>query len=145
MTTHPWHALREMPDVELRFTTDDELLQGADSWWYPERRLIVMDARLRQVSRRCALAHELAHIVREDGLCQTSRQESRQERAADRLAARWLIDLDQLTDALRWTRSPAEAAEELWVTLHLLRARLDGLHPAERGYIRRQLSEEGTA
>lgn len=141
MTAHPWRTLREMPEVEVYWTRDSAVLDGAQSWWYPQQSLIVMDSRLRQVQRRCALAHELAHRERDDGPCSDDRSAWRQEVAADRYAARWLIDIEKLGDAIVWAHSLAEAADELWVTGHMLQVRLDALHPAERHHLRRRIDE----
>ena len=142
---NPWGTVGGMPDVDIMWSTDEELLQGGDAWWYPDRRLIVMKSGLRQVSRRCALAHELAHIVHGDRPCATSWHDSVQERAADRTAARWLMPIDRFADVVRWAASPGEAAGELWVTLHLFNVRCDSLHPAERHYLRRALEAKDEA
>lgn len=136
---HPWRALRELPGVRVEWSKDDALLQGADAWWYPDHDLIVMDARTKQVVKRCALAHELAHRERGDRACADGRAARRQELAADQWAARWLIGIEPLAEALRWTSCEVEAAAELWVTLHLLRVRLADLEPAERRHLRRRL------
>lgn len=84
-----------------------------------------------QVQRRCTLAHELAHIElgHIDGCTPDG------EREAALHAARWLIDIDDLLDALRWTEEFAEAAECLWVDERTLMARLDGLTAEERARI----------
>lgn len=138
---HPWRALRELPGVRIEWSKDDELLQGADAWWYPDQDLILMDARTKQVVKRCALAHELAHRERGDRACADGRLARRQELAADQRAARWLIGMEPLAEALRWTTCEVEAASELWVTLHLLRVRLADLQPAERADLRRRLGQ----
>ncbi|MFC7619105.1 ImmA/IrrE family metallo-endopeptidase [Microlunatus sp. GCM10028923] len=136
---HPWRALRSLPGVRVEWSKDDALLQGADAWWYPDQDVILMDARAKQVVKRCALAHELAHREHRDVPCD-GRAGRRQELAADRWAARWLIGLEPLAEILRWTSCEVEAATELWVTLHLLRVRLAHLDPAERRYLGRRLS-----
>ncbi len=135
---HPWRALRSLPGVRVEWSKDDALLQGADAWWYPDRDLILMDARAKQVVKRCALAHELGHRERGDRAC-AGREARRQELAADRWAAQWLIGIEPLAEALRWTSCEVEAAGELWVTLHLLRVRLAQLPATERRYLHRRL------
>lgn len=97
MTYSPWAHLAEIPDVELVWSDDDELLDSADARWFPDTRQIVMDKRLRRLVSRCAVAHEIAHIVRGDVPCGDEFFDNRAEIAADRLAARWLLaDLDVL-------------------------------------------------
>lgn len=139
---HPWRRLRNLPHIDVRWTRDEIELAGADAWWYPDESTILMDSRLLQVERRCALAHELAHIERGDRPCINQWFDARQELAADLVAARWLIPRDCLLSALRWSDDKHEIADELWVTVDLLQARLDHLHPAEKHYLRRKLTEE---
>lgn len=52
----------------------------------------------------------------------------------------FLITIRALGDALAWARTRDEAAEELWVDVATLEARLRSLHPAERAYLNRRLS-----
>lgn len=137
MQIHPWRSLRHKPHIDVVWTRDDTLLAGADAWWYGDQAVILMDARLRQTQRRCALAHELAHEERGDTAC--NRLDARQELAADLMAARWLIELGDLLSALKWTRDKGELADELWVTRDLLQIRLDHLHPAEKHHLRKGL------
>lgn len=129
---HPWRALRAFAQVELTWAPLPvgilALTDGASRIW--------MDPRQRQAKRRSTLAHELAHI----DLGHTSGCTAREDAAADQLAARRLITLDALADALAWSRSPEEAAEELWVDVATLRTRLEHLHPSERGHVRARLA-----
>lgn len=60
----------------------------------------------------------------------------------DREAARLLLpDVLTIADALAWAHTIEEAAEELWVDVDTLRARLRCLHPVERGYLTRALAD----
>lgn len=124
---HPWRALRALEHVELVWQPlPDGILaatDGADRIW--------MDPRQRQAKRRSTLAHELAHIeLGHVGGCTPA-----QDVEADQLAARRLIPLDRLADALQWARCLDEAADELWVDRDTLSTRLRHLHPSERHYI----------
>lgn len=85
-----------------------------------------------QVERRCALAHELAHI----DLDHTTKPTVAEEEAARRLAAQKLITWDALVDVFRWAHNAHEAADELWVTPEVLEDRLRHLHPHERGLLK---------
>lgn len=136
----PWRHLRSLARVQLDFTADDTLLDGADGRYYATVDRILMDRRLdTQVERRSVLAHELGHAVRGDLPCADNVSQIRQECAVDQWAARRLIELDALLDALRWSDDRDEVAECLWVTVELLDVRLRHLHPSERAYLRRNL------
>lgn len=87
---------------------------------------------LTQAERRCTLTHELVH--RERGLVVDPAAAAREEQIVDEIAARRLITLQALAEALRWTRHPRELAEQLWVdepTLHTRMGTLDPLEVAE--------------
>lgn len=135
----PWRLLRHLNHITLHFTDDDVLLDGAHAWYYHRLRAIVMDKRLTQVERRSVLAHELGHVIREDVPCGSEILDARQESVVDQWAARKLITLDALTDALQWSDDPHEVAEALWVTVDLLEVRLRHLHPSERACLLRRL------
>ena len=89
--------------------------------------------------RRSTLAHELIHAERGDESCCSSWHEGKQERAVDELAARALISLDRLAEALRWSLDEHELAEDLWVDVATVRTRLDRLSPTEKDYIEGRL------
>lgn len=98
-----------------------------------------LDKEMRRARRRCALAHAIAHL----DLAHTPvgvDYEAWQEREADKLAARRLIPLDALADALRWTRSTPEIAAELDVDVGILLARVDVIHPVERAVLIRAVA-----
>lgn len=106
-------------------------------------RTITLDPDQDQAQRRSTLAHELVHVERGPAphWCKT-----REEALCDREAARRLIGIRELGEALAWAHNLAEAADDLWVDDELLRVRLSHLHPAERHYLRRRLAqEEGAA
>lgn len=62
---------------------------------------------------------------------------------ARKLAARRLIHVRSLGDALRWSEHKPELAELLSVDADTLQTRLDHLHPSERHYLRRVLDSKG--
>lgn len=94
------------------------------------------------VEQRSVLWHELVHAERGDEHCSDKTERCR----IDREAARRAIDLYDLADAMCWSEHHDEQADQLKVTPHLLRVRLDSLHPSERGYLTRRLSmKERTA
>lgn len=131
---HPWRELRNLPEVLFEIT--DKLPSG-DAWWSPAHDVILMRPGLLQVVRRCRLAHELGHRTLGHSGCPSNypdaeRHRARMESNADGWAAKKLITIDALVSAGKWTSSRDEAADELWVTRHLLDVRLARLHPAER-------------
>lgn len=100
-------------------------------------RVIFIDRARTTAERRCDLAHALAHVE----LGHNERRNHRQERAAVRYAAKMLIDLDPLAEALAavYPSPAADAAEILGVDVETLAVRLECLHPGEMGTIRRRL------
>ncbi len=118
--------LRKKPHVDLSWSVLDGRLGETDG-----ATVIRLHPHQSQVQRRCTLAHELAHIE----LGHTAGCNSLEEKQATQLAARWLITMPMLLDALRWTEELEEAADILWVDMPTLMARLDGLTGKERAMI----------
>lgn len=141
----PWADLGSRPHICCD-THSVELPVGS-GWWLPDVMGIVLDRRLTRVERRCALAHELQHVdygdvqvfaVGPDG----PRMALRQERRADREAARRLVEVRALATAMRaHPHNPAAAAEELDVTVDVLLCRLETLGPEERALLVLELGE----
>jgi Zn-dependent peptidase ImmA (M78 family) len=124
-----------------------ELDDGAHGWWCPDERVILLDRRLTRVETRCTLAHELEHMLAGDAAChylwQAEWFSRRQEFHAEARAARKLLPREELAAVLALDMPWAQAAAELDVTEHLLRFRLDHLHPSDTGYIARRLAAKG--
>lgn len=123
MTFHPWRRLREQPHLEVIWEHQPPgILARTDG-----RRRIWMDPRMSQVQRRCAAAHEAIHIERQHvGGC--TPQEEAEVRAE---TARRLITMPDLLSAYRWADNLIEVADELWVTIDVLRDRVENLTPDE--------------
>jgi Zn-dependent peptidase ImmA (M78 family) len=141
-TYSPWRHVATMPDVVIDY--DDDLPSG-DAWWSPAHRVILIATGLTQIERRCALAHELVHIENDDQQLDgpdSERIERRRERAAEHTAARRLIHLDDLMDALAWCMSLEEVAEELHVDRALLDTRLELLDAEDQEIIRARFAGE---
>ena len=136
---HPWRHLSCLAHITLRWTRDDVELDGALAWFYVDRDEIVMDDRQTQVQRRSTLAHELVHAERRDEPCGSTVLDARQESWVSQLAARRLVPLGDLGEALAWSQCLDEAADELWVDAGTLHTRLEHLHPSERAYLKRRL------
>lgn len=140
MTYSPWRHVRQMPGVVVAM--DD--LEHAQAYWEPDHQVILLDRRLNQAERRSCLAHELQHIEAGDTCCDVgpdgARQSRRQETRADGGAARQLITLDALADALLWCLGPDEVAEHLHVDERTVRARIRGLTDDEKTYIESRIA-----
>lgn len=138
---NPWRVLRSIPDLTLvRAPMRDR------GRYYDEHRAIVLDPRLSSAEARSTLMHELIHAERGDQPCATILLEARQETRVDREAARRLISLEALAEALLWACDDVELADELWVDVATVRARREGLTPAEHDIIERRIAErEGAA
>jgi Zn-dependent peptidase ImmA (M78 family) len=90
-------------------------LRHANGLWVPEKRLIILKAGMRRLLERSVLAHELGHV------CLGHQDDSpRNERQADRFAARHLITDDLLRQAVKQSPDPAQWCHELDVTPHIL-------------------------
>lgn len=96
---------------------------------------IWIDDRLTPRQYRCTEAHELIHAERGDVDPGEPVARAKQETLVHREAARRLIPIDQLGDAIAWTEEANELAECLNVDLVTLQARLDALTQAEVSYL----------
>lgn len=136
---HPWRHLRTLTRWDLVWATLPVAVLGLVDF---RRRRIILEPRQLQAERRSTIAHELVHVERGPAPAGGWWQ-AREERTVDRVAARRLISLDALAEALAWSSDPHEVAEELWVDVPTLEARLAHLHPAERHALRRRLAHLG--
>lgn len=107
------------------------------------RRVILLDAGATPEVRRSSLAHAVAHLDLGHGRTSVGYFENREERQADLLAARRLIPLDDLAEALAWSPDRGEVAALLGVDLPMLLVREQGLSTAERRLLRRVSARRG--
>lgn len=98
------------------------------------RHVVLVDRGVDRATRRCALAHAVAHIDLGHHPA-TDRQGRRYELDADQLAASRLIPVHRLADALAWALCPDEVAVELGVTTHMAQVRVRGLTLADKAYV----------
>lgn len=128
---NPWKYLGEhLPHVDIIWTRLPGDLRGLT-----DGRIIWLDDRMTQAQRRCVVAHETVHCER--GVP----ADAKEERRVDQIAARRLVALDELVDALLWTRHTAELVDELWVDAAAFVALIQSLSPAEKVWIDRQLTD----
>lgn len=91
---------------------------------------ITLDVDLLEVEARCTLAHELLHAIR-GPVPANPVLAAREERQVEQQAARRLIPLGALIEALKWSRRPSEVAEALGVDEDMLGARMAGMDAVE--------------
>lgn len=136
---HPWRRLRDYhPRVDIIW---QHLPDGVAGYWDGGSH-IFLDPRLTQAARRSTLAHELVHVER-DLIPTNAILVAREEAAVDEIAARRLITIDMLVDALRWCQrcGGAALADEVWTDQHALNVRLRTLTAAERTQIEAALAD----
>lgn len=133
---HPWRYLRDQYPhwVVVWATLPGDLL----GYTHHAVQLIVLNDHLLQAERRCTLAHELEHIAR-GPLPNDPVLAAREELDIERTIARQLIPERKLVDIAHWTTNRIEAADELWVDVPTLEARLRSLEPDERARIEADL------
>lgn len=131
---HPWHLLRAAEHVLLVWhdggpmglafhATDTISLRRGMTW----------------AQRRCTLLHELLHLER--GPVGPGWAAQEEESVRRETARRLLPDIKVVAEAIAWASCEEECADELMVDVPVLRYRLKHLHPAERGYLNRRLSD----
>lgn len=129
MRWHPWRHLRDLAHVRVEYR--DDMPPGLLG--YTAGDVIYLRKGLKQDERRCTLTHELVHYIRGD----KNGCSGPDEELVKIAAARLLIEIHPLVDAMRWTMDWHAVAELLWVDLDTLRTRMSHLHPAESLAIRR--------
>ena len=143
-TYSPWVELGERPEIDLVW---EPMVGRVGQYLHSERR-ITLDPRMPRHQARSVLCHELRHADAGDEHADCRKILTRQERLADRIAARLLIDVIDLADALviHGEHVPA-VATELRVSHKMVRVRTTAtnLHPAELHYLRRRLRDEQVA
>jgi hypothetical protein len=130
----PWHALSDFEGVRLEMAALPGSRRGQIDF---ETRTITLHPRLLPDERRCTLAHELVHLERGPVLV---RQTPREERIVAAIAARRLLPIEALADALRWSDDPGVLAEELLVDDRTIRTRLATLTAEEKAFVHDRLS-----
>lgn len=137
-TYSPWEELAGMPDVTLEW---HKLANRLGEYVHAERK-IRLDPRLPRRQQRAVLCHELRHAAAGHWLTACSRVNLRQEHEANNNAARLLIDVHDLGDALVLHHQHLSAtAVELRVSDALLQVRLENLHPSEIHFLRRRFED----
>lgn len=131
---HPWRDLRALPEITLLWHDG-----GKRGYYNFNTQTISLRRGMTQAQRRSTLQHELHHHYRGRYLRSILQRE---EQACELAAARDLIDVRKLGEALAWSTDARVVAEELWVDIDLLRIRMAHLHPSERAYLRERLAHQ---
>lgn len=139
---HPWRYMAErFPHFVIH--TRYELPPGVRGLVKGNR--IWLCRTLDQAGRRTTLSHEIGHL--ELGMPIYPRHHlytRREERMVDAMAARRLMPLPKLIDALKWSNNVDELADTLWTTPRMVRCRLETLDPIEVAELEHHLDGEWT-
>lgn len=134
-TYSPWADLASRPHLDLVW---HQLGDGVLGLYDHLRQRITLDPRMPRRQIRSVLAHELVHAEQADHRTDCTRVNLRQEQQADRRAARRLVDIRDLGEAMIGCDNHLSAmAVELRVSDALLRVRREHLTQTERVYLRR--------
>lgn len=131
---NPWRELSNRPHLTLVWVERGR--QGCINF---ATSTITLCRGMEFEERRSVISHELIHDERGPVPRWLKPREESQVRQE---SARRLIDIYELAEVLRWTRRIEEAAQDLRVDVPTLQARLDHLHPSERGLLKRALGED---
>lgn len=129
---HPWREFRERESIALRWQHSDDEYGHVNF----DDACVTLSKGMTQAERRCTIVHEMIHLDR--GPVPPEMEEAEEVIVRD-LAARRLIPLEALIEALLWSRDEHELAGELWVDEQTIRDRLKGLSAADRLYIEHEL------
>lgn len=131
----PWHRLRSLRGWELRWHRPEDDPDAGFTLF--DEKVISLRDDLSADERRCTLLHECLHAER--GPTLVGVLEQREELRVRRETARLLLpSIQEVSEALAWAHSLAEAAGELRVDVGVLRDRLRWLDPAESAYLGRR-------
>ncbi|MHA7293904.1 ImmA/IrrE family metallo-endopeptidase [Arthrobacter sp. HLT1-21] len=119
----PWQDVESNLNLEVVLTLLPEGMAGCT-----DGQTIYMEERLTAREQRCVLTHELVHVF----AGHTGTQPETVEESVRQETARILISHEALSSTLRRSRSVAEIAEDLDVTVLVLKDRAKFLSPLEQ-------------
>ena len=133
---HPWRYIGLLPDWTIEFV--DYLPDGRWGQTIHADKTIKILNGLTVAQRRSTLAHEIGHVLRGPfSVCQQLYEESLVERQAARLL---MPSVRRIGHAMAFHHADFEkTADELWVDIDLLHARLSTLAPKERAWLVQQM------
>lgn len=139
---------REAERLEVEVVVEEDLYERlrVSGHYVDVEHRIYLQAGQPARQERCTLAHELVHAEKRDAPLTDLWEHRRRERSTDRAAARRLIDVADLAEALiAHGGRPRLVAIDLNVTERMLEHRIAGLHPAEEHRMRELARDEGDA
>lgn len=137
-TYSPWEELASLPDLELR---REPIGGGRLGEYIHHLSLIRLEPAMPRRQARAVLCHELRHHQFGDVATFCASLNRWQEARADSAAARLLIDIHDLSDALLVHDQNLQAtAVSLRVSVDMVEVRLKRLHPSERHLLARRLA-----
>jgi hypothetical protein len=125
----PWHALTDFRHARVVFDDLPPRRRGEIDF---ATQTITLQRCLDPTVQRCTLAHELVHLERGPVVMWHA---PREERAVAAIAARRLVSIEALADALRWSQDERTLADELAVDVRTVRVRLRSLDDSERAFL----------
>lgn len=96
---------------------------------------IWINQRSSERQQKCTLAHERIHARDKDKPIADPWLDGKRERMVEREAARSLVNVEDLSEAIKWAQDSYTLCSLLDVDLPLLQARLDTLTANERDYL----------
>lgn len=132
-TYSPWRELASLPHIELR---REPPARGALGEYVHHQRIIRLHPAMSRRQARSVLCHELRHAeAGDEGFS------LRQEYLADTRAARLLVDVRDLADAMTaHDQHRSAVAVELGVSVDVVNVRLKHLWRREWEYLRRRIA-----
>lgn len=147
MNYNPWDVIRDHRSWTL--DTYATLPAGEMGRWYNGVEVMLIERSLTQVTRRCTAAHEVEHALAGDEGCSAIENEDyftcKMERRAHSRAARKLVPVDALIEALRlYEGDDAKVRDHLGIDQDVLDIRRETLQPDERHRIRIAMNDAGS-
>lgn len=143
MQVNPWQRFAEdWPRVTVEYRPIAGHRHAETYWQRGKPVRVVLDHKLSQVQRRCALAHELEHLDR-GAPCESLRASI--ERRVVKATAKYLLPDLELLAGMLTVYDLRRAADELWVTFPILIDRLRGMSDRELEYVTERRHQEAVA
>lgn len=132
MSINPWRLLAKLEEWELRWHDGGVMGRTLHS-----ENAITMRRGMTWAERRCTIRHELLHVER--GPMPRGLKAKDEELVRRETAQLMIPDIEPVGDALAWSLSLEEAADELGVDIYVLRYRLKHMSPLDRAWLHARL------
>lgn len=135
MSINPWHVLRALEHIELRWHDGGVMGRTSHTGGF-----ISLRRGMSWAERRCTVLHECLHVER--GPMPRGLKAKDEESVRRETALRMIPEIGAVGDALAWSLSMEEAADELGVDIYVLRYRLKHMSPLERAWLHARLEAD---